>query len=218
MVAGYFVTKQSTVSKAGTTQLAYANYNTLFPDDTAYSTPTNLDYSGIATDSFRWATFKWSVASLGTALTFRIEDVTGTIPTIADASPFLVGGLKVYYRIEDTNTPTPTGTNEVTTSVNNPGCYSTVWLDATAENTVTGSNCTNIDKNPTTTFSGLGGLANRSSVSVNGGVVTLTVYSPRVSGPIAAPGGTPAWGLNIYLAVGLPMGSNWAFTGTTMSY
>jgi hypothetical protein len=116
---GYFQSKTSAVN-------GYLNYTSFAYDATHSNT---VDYSSVATTGYRYATFAWNISSSltnYTALAFTFHAVSPAITITNSLAYFGTTPIQLYYRIEDSNTPTPT----------NLGNKSTSWIDG---NTTTGT-------------------------------------------------------------------------------
>ena len=111
-VAGYFQSKTSV-------DRGYLNYTSFAYDATNSNT---VDYSSVATTGYRYATFAWNISSSVTnytSLAFTFHAVSPAITITGSVAYFGTTPIQLYYRIEDSNTPTPT----------NLGNKSTSWID-----------------------------------------------------------------------------------------
>jgi len=111
-VAGYFQSKTSV-------DRGYLNYTGFAYDATNSNT---VDYSAVTTTGYRYATFAWNVAASltnYTSLAFTFHAVSPAITISTSLAYFGTTLIQLYYRIEDSNTPTPT----------NLGNKSTSWID-----------------------------------------------------------------------------------------
>jgi len=179
-VAGFFQSKTSV-------DRGYLNYTSFAYDATNSNT---VDYSAVATTGYRYATFAWNVSSSVTnytALSFKFNNVSPAI-TISTSLAYIGGSLmQLYYRIEDSNTPTPT----------NLGNKSTSWIDG---NTTAG----------TPAGSGNYYLPTDLTQSLNYGLTTVAA-SPSLSTPLftvkvpASLTVTTNNTIRVYCRVGIPM-------------
>ena len=111
-VAGYFQSKTSV-------DRGYLNYTSFAYDATNSNT---VDYSAVTTAGYRYATFAWNISSSltnYTALAFTFNAVSPAITVSTSVAYIGATLMQLYYRIEDSNTPTPT----------NLGNKSTSWID-----------------------------------------------------------------------------------------
>jgi hypothetical protein len=121
IVNGYFVTPTSVIANDN----AYKNY-TGYNFTSISSSPTYPNYSTI-TDTYRWATFKWTIANTNFFNTFSIQiNFEGTDkPTISINAPYL-NNIIILYRFEEPTSPIPS-------NIISPGdsaLYSTTWINA----------------------------------------------------------------------------------------
>jgi hypothetical protein len=181
---GAFVSKSRTLTAAS----AYQNYTGLGPD-----------YSGIGTTGYRWATFRWYASNgIPISLQFKILGLGGgAAPTTKNATAPYVNNMLVFYRIE--NLADNNGTPSNVANPANDRKYSTVWINANYL-------ALNFSQLYATTANTLtfGGLPNGATdITITGSTITYNVLSPTETGT----------SLYIYLAVGLPMSQDIAFTG-----
>jgi hypothetical protein len=176
-VAGFFQSKTSV-------DRGYLNYTGFAYDATNSNT---VDYSAVATTGYRYATFAWNISSSltnYTALAFTFHAVSPAITITNSLAYFGTTPIQLYYRIEDSNTPTPT----------NLGNKSTSWIDG---NTTTG----------TPAGSGNYYLPTDLTQALNYGLTTVTgstapVFTVKVPAALTV---TTNNRIRLYCRVGIPM-------------
>jgi hypothetical protein len=176
----------------GSTLSGYYDYRPFYYTQTLLN---SVNYRGVATTGYRYATYCWSVTALGgitqySALNFVLNSTSPT-PTITTGSAY-AGGQKLllYYRFEDSAAPVPTTADNL----------SSIWLDANTQGaTVTSGNFFNPTDNSATRPGLILDPVN------SGGNTTFTVAVPK---PFQAGAGT----VYVYLRVGLPMSVNFAYS------
>lgn len=173
----------------GSATAGYFDYRRFYYTNTSLNT---VNYSVISATGYRYATFCWSVTPITSGVTqysafsIVLNSVSPT-PTITSGSAY-VGAQKIlmYYRFEDSASPTPTDANNLTS----------IWLDANTQGTtVTSGNYFNPTDN-SATRPGL--IADPVNSSGN------TTFSLAVPKPFQQGTGT----VYIYLRLGLPMSVN----------
>ena len=186
----------------GTRTDCYIDYTTKKYSATAFNT---VDYSGVLTSGYRFATFAWKVSNQTTnfsQLRFTITYIPGDTDAISVLNNLLIftgtsDTLKVFYKVEDQASILPTDGTSPTT----------VWLDAngTVSNSAT-SLTYYVDS--TGTYQ-----------QVYGGVTSgATIASPTVQFPslfipsFATPSSTD---VRIICRIGIPMNRNFAFSQVT---
>lgn len=186
----------------GTRTDCYIDYTTKKYSATAFNT---VDYSGVLTSGYRFATFAWKVSNQTTnfsQLRFTITYIPADTDAISVLNNLLIftgtsDTLKVFYKVEDQASILPTDGTSPTT----------VWLDAngTVSNSAT-SLTYYVDS--TGTYQ-----------QVYGGVTSgATIASPTVQFPslfipsFATPSSTD---VRIICRIGIPMNRNFAFSQVT---
>jgi hypothetical protein len=168
--------------------------------------------------SYRWATFRWSVTTVLSKLWFRLKGFTGAARPLKLASPgtgnpSLSNGVRVYYCLQDGGLP-PAG-QDITAGV----CYSTVWINAAlAGDNISGKVTTRTYNPSLAAQNGLGGLNSAGDVA-GGAAAGDDIILGGANGVYCPTIGTPRTvaGVSVFLAVGLPMANNVAFTGVIMT-
>jgi hypothetical protein len=158
------------------------------------STFNTANYSGVSGIT-RYSTFAWQVAnnaSLYTTLSFNVYGLVGTI-TVSGGIAFINGtALQFYYRLEDSNSAVPDGTQTF---------LSSVWVDAQSVNgnssNVSAANYSSPSGATITTYRG--GLD--TGAVYTGGVLTLPVLFPARQFTVSTTN------VVIYARVGIPSGS-----------
>ena len=108
----------------------YLNYTGFRYDPTNFNT---VNYSAISATGYRYATFVWNITqnlTNYTGLVFTFHSVSPAITITNNLAYFGTTPIQLYYRIEDSNSPTPTNLASFTTS----------WIDGnTTAGTPSGS-------------------------------------------------------------------------------
>lgn len=179
-------------SSRGSTISGYYDYRAFYYTQTLLNI---VDYSGVGTTGYRYATYCWSVEPLMgvaqySALTFELISTLPT-PTIMNHAAF-VGSEKLllYYRFEDSHSPEPT----------NADSLSSIWIDGNTQGTtVTSGNFFNPSDNSATRP----GLILDPVNSVGNTTFTVSVPKPFQTGV-----GT----VYLYLRIGLPMSIEFSYS------
>jgi hypothetical protein len=193
IINGYFVTPNSAIASEN----AYLNYSA--SGFTSLNSPTYPDYSSItATQTYRWATFKWTTEKIelfSMSINFNGTDT----PTININAPYL-DNVIILYRFEDPTTTTP----QDVFNPNSVPVYSTTWINAGyMSSTVAPLFNSNYDiLSNTYTY---GGITN-GSTDLSFDTTTLTTLN--ISN-LMCPLGKDI--MNIYISVGLLMNKDIAF-------
>ena len=197
-------------SKGNNNTKAYINYSNTFNNN-------NVDYSGVSTTDYRYASFMWKFnagAAANISYTFTLADfkkngVAVTINTPDASGSYIIGTdprIILYYRIEDESSPLPTGT---------PGTTSTLWVDA---NTNLSSTVAGFNKyDPSAPINGsncYGPLdlirpATSYKIEVQSGNLVFTTSAIRYNG------NTPA--SYLHCRIGLPMSVNYSFSYVSLT-
>jgi hypothetical protein len=95
---------------------AYHDYRPTFYYEGTSVQNNTLDYSGITTSGYRYATFAWNIPTAGEyfSLVFTLNGTTSTLSTTVPIPNF-----QLYYRLEQNSSPFPT----------NSSSYSSIWAD-----------------------------------------------------------------------------------------
>lgn len=158
------------------------------------STFNTANYSAVSAIT-RYSTFAWQVANnvnLYTTLSFNVYGLVGTITVVGGIAYINGSALQFYYRVEDSNSPVPDGTQTY---------LSSVWIDAQSVNGnssfVSAANYSSPSGATITTYRG--GLDTGAIYS--GGVLTLPVLFPARQFSVSTTN------VVIYARVGIPTGS-----------
>jgi len=177
-------------TKSGSTT-AYLNYPSY-----SYPTNTGLNYTTISASGYRYATFAWKIpsntSSSYTSVTFTINGVTGTTPTVSNYSAGFASGTKniqLYYRTEDS------GATAVGNSI------TTYWIDA---NSKTGIAVSSSNASAT------------AALPLYGLVATPTASQFSVLLPLRS-WASLTGNAYLYCKIGLPMDQTYAFQYITAS-
>jgi hypothetical protein len=162
----------------------YLNYAGFRYDTTNFNT---VDYSAISATGYRYATFAWNITSNltnYTGLVFTFNSVSPAVTVSANLAYISGTLIQLYYRIEDSNSPTPTSLASFTTS----------WIDG---NTTAG----------TPAGSGNYYLPTDLTQALNYGLTSVTagtspVFTVRVPASLAV---TANNRFRLYCRVGFPM-------------
>jgi hypothetical protein len=183
----------------GTTRRAYLDYRTFYYTQTLQN---NVNYSAIASDAnFRYAMFEWKVGALSNAvytnLRFTLKNVVPA-PTIT-ANLAYVGGslLRMFYRLEDGSSPTPTDASKVTS----------IWIDG--NNSGSGTLAVNSANYFTPTDNSLTrlGLVGAATNSGSDTFFNVTIPSPFSVAATST--------IRLYMRVGLQMNIDFEFSHAT---
>jgi hypothetical protein len=175
------------------------DYTSFFYTHTLQNT---VNYSGIlANSNFRYAMFEWKVGTQPSAvysnLRFTLKNVVPQ-PTIT-ANLAYVGGalLRVFYRLEDGSSPSPTDASKVTS----------IWIDGNNAGsgtlTVNSANYFTPTDNSLTRL-GLVGAATNSGSD--------TYFNVSIPSPFTV---SATQTIRLYLRVGLPMNIDFEFSHVT---
>ena len=158
------------------------------------STFNTANYSAVSAIT-RYSTFAWQVAnnaSLYGTLLFTIHGLVGTITTSGGVAYINGDALQFYYRVEDSNSPVPDGTQTF---------LSSVWCDAQSVNgnssNVSAANYSSPSGATITTYRG--GLDTGAVYA--GGILLLPVLFPCRQFSVSTTN------VVIYARVGIPTGS-----------
>lgn len=158
------------------------------------STFNTANYSAVSSIT-RYSTFAWQVAnnaSLYGTLSFTIHGLVGTITVVGGVAYINGSALQFFYRVEDSNSPVPDGTQTF---------LSSVWIDAQSVNgnssAVSAANYSSPAGATITTYRG--GLDTGAVYS--GGILVLPVLFPARQFTVSTTN------VVIYARVGIPTGS-----------
>ena len=160
----------------------------------AVSTFNTANYSAVSSIT-RYSTFAWQVnnnASLYTTLSFNVYGLVGTITVVGGIAYINGSALQFYYRLEDSNSPVPDGTQTY---------ISSVWVDAQSVNgnssNVSAANYSSPAGATITTYRG----GQDTGAIYTSGVLTLPVLFPCRQFTVSTTN------VVIYARVGIPSGT-----------
>ena len=186
----------------GTRTDCYIDYTTKKYSATAFNT---VDYSGVLTSGYRFATFAWKVSNQTTnfsQLRFTITYIPGDTDSISVLNNLLIftgtsDTLKVFYKVEDQASILPTDGTSPTT----------VWLDANGTISNSASALTYYVDSTGTYQQVYGGVTSGATIA------SPTVQFPSLFIPsFATPSSTD---VRIICRIGIPMNRNFAFSQVT---
>lgn len=186
----------------GTRTDCYIDYRTKQYNATDFNT---VDYSGVLTSGYRFATFAWKVSNQDSnfsVLRFTISYVPSQTDAISVSNNLLIftgtsDTLKVFYRIEDQASILPTDGTSPTT----------VWLDANGTIANSATALTYYVDSTGTYQQVYGGVTSGASIA------SPTILFPSLFIPsFATPSSTD---VRILCRIGIPMNRNFAFSQVT---
>jgi hypothetical protein len=169
----------------------YINYS-------SYLNNSSLDYSGVASSGYRYATFCWkllSKTSSYSSLSFTINSISPT-PTKSTGGLLLINGkqIQVLYCFQD----------ESNTSTYSSSVFNSVWIDGnTNNNGVTSSSF----YNTTNTYGYYGGFNSAVGVTISSSNANINVFIPSVN-PVSN-------STYLYLRLAIPMDVSIGFGSVT---
>lgn len=171
---------------------AYINYTDKYYTP---STTNSTDYTGISSSGYRYATLAWKVAPAPTLvygkLNFTIVGTSGIsiINSLAYVGPGATNQIQLFYRIEDTDTPSPT----------NLANLSTAWINGNSTDGIasTSGNYYIPTDYTLAPYYGLNSVIGTSS----------PVFSVKIPPLVIQVGKT----VNIYCRIGIPMNTRFSF-------
>lgn len=171
----------------GTNPFGYLDYRNTYYNATQSNT---LDYSGITTSGYRFATYGWRVADNSiqySGLNFTITTKSDSVA--ASGFPIKVGGIDliITYKVEDLNTLDPiiSGANSITST----------WINANLGTNSVGNSTYFVQTSPL-----YGGTLGTPSLLV-ANTISINVYIPAISGSFTR---------RFILRIGIPMSVNFA--------
>jgi hypothetical protein len=177
-------------STPSTVPSAYIDYS-------GYVGNSGINYSGITSSGYRFASFCWKLtpsASAYTGLSFTINSIYNGALTTDGSKLLLMNTVKIpiFYAFQDTST---SGFSETT--------FNTVWINANSNTSV----ATLAKMSPANTYGNLGGITS-AAVSINASYdATLNVFIPTVS-PVKN-------SIYLYLRIAVPMNTDIRFGGVS---
>jgi hypothetical protein len=186
----------------GTRTDCYIDYRTKQYSATAFNT---VDYSGVLTSGYRFATYAWKVANQNTnfsQLRFTITYVTADTDSISVSNNLLIftgtsDTLKVFYKVEDQASLLPTDGTSPTT----------VWLDANGTISNSASALTYYVDSTGTYQQVYGGVTSGASIA-SPTILFPSLFIPSFSTPSPKD-------VRILCRIGIPMNRNFAFSQVT---
>jgi hypothetical protein len=181
----------------------------------ATATKNSLNYSGISTAGYRYATFAWQFPQLNSGVNTMTFTFTGFTGIINNATPRQSDGvyitdntgstnkIQIYYMFVDAN-------NTDKFNSGNPQYLTSNWVDANVQASGTGAiTSSNFNSAAGTIFNAAAGA------TLIGTTLTLSPVFPGISQNPTTPNTTT---VSLVLRVGLPMASSAAFDRVTAYY